>query len=441
LRMARFCRAMTDHTGRLPAIGDDDGGALFPMCGRAPWDAGPTLSLAANLLTEPSLAVGPLREEVVWMMAGEDGGLAAPAGPTSSPESQLFPDTGYVALHSAHGHAIVDVGRHGFLNGGHAHADALSITLSLNGRPLLIDPGTATYVMDPALRDRLRTTAMHNTLVIDGRSQSIPAGPFQWRTRTDARLVDWKSSPSFDYVAAEHDGYLPIVHRRLVVRVDEVWIVADILRGEGKALAEAHWHVDPAWLVRRAPMPSAYFAESTEERVLIASTAPESNQLFGDSDGLGWSAPVYGDLVPSPTIRFVRSAALPFSLITAVAGPAAEATAELRAVSDDTSDSCTVRLTYGGHSYLASFGCQGQDRDPKARLGRKVAFEGNSFYTDACVAVLRLAPGNVPMALHLIGGSTFEWIGAGSFNLHNVAMELHLDEIALRQLQHSVQRR
>jgi hypothetical protein len=437
-RMARFCRAMTDQTGRLPTIGDDDGGALFPICGRAPYDAGPTLSLAANLLTDPSLAVGALREEVVWMMAGRDGGIAAPVPDSLEPGSLLFPDTGYIVIRSPHGHAIVDCGRHGFLNGGHAHADALSMTLSVNGRPLLIDPGTATYVMDASLRDQLRSTAMHNTLVVNGRSQSIPAGPFQWRTRTDARLVDRKSSASFDYVELEHLGYSPLVHRRMIVRIDEVWVVADLLSGDGYAAVEAHWHLDPAWALRPADTPSAYVAEAAADSVLIASTSAESAQFFGDAGGLGWSAPVYGNLAPSPTIRFARSGALPISLVTAIAPSSTDSAASFRSLAGDTSDCCTVRITYRHHSYLVALGFDRGDPRPAPRLGRKVVFDGNSLSTDARVAVLRLSDGGRPTALHLVDGSKFEWTGVESFHLRDVrdvAMELHLDDIALRQLQ------
>jgi len=67
------------------------------------------------------------------------------------------------------GHAVFDVGAHGYMNAGHAHADALSLTLSLANRPLLVDPGTSTYTMEPRLRDRMRGTSNHNTVTVDGR--------------------------------------------------------------------------------------------------------------------------------------------------------------------------------------------------------------------------------------------------------------------------------
>ena len=94
-------------------------------------------------------------------------------------------------LNSSTSHAVLDAWPHGFMNGGHAHADALSLTLTVSGRPLLIDPGTASYV-DSVLRDRFRSTAMHNTVVVDGRPQALPSGPFHWRTRANGRVETWR---------------------------------------------------------------------------------------------------------------------------------------------------------------------------------------------------------------------------------------------------------
>ncbi len=62
-----FARTMSDDNGRLPGIGDDDGGSLFPVCGRHPADVSDSLQLAAQLLDRPALAVGPAAEEVTWI--------------------------------------------------------------------------------------------------------------------------------------------------------------------------------------------------------------------------------------------------------------------------------------------------------------------------------------------------------------------------------------
>ena len=69
--MASFCHAIADHDGRLPTIGDDDGGLLFPICGRSPDDARDSLAIAAALLSRPELAPDELPEEAFWMVGGD----------------------------------------------------------------------------------------------------------------------------------------------------------------------------------------------------------------------------------------------------------------------------------------------------------------------------------------------------------------------------------
>ena len=131
---------------------------------------------------------------------------------------------------------MLDAGPHGYQNGGHAHADALSLTLSLDGRRLLIDPGTSTYTMDSSVRDRMRSTVSHNTVTLDGRSQSMPAGPFHWQTTVDARVVTCRRNPSFDFIEASHDGYAPARHRRTVVRTSQSgWLIVDAIVGSARS--------------------------------------------------------------------------------------------------------------------------------------------------------------------------------------------------------------
>ena len=80
--------------------------------------------------------------------------------------------------------AVIDAGRHGKLNSGHAHADALSCTLALGEQPLFIDRGTLTYM--GAERNDWDRRLSHNTLEFDGESSVTPLGPFHWGPRPHA---------------------------------------------------------------------------------------------------------------------------------------------------------------------------------------------------------------------------------------------------------------
>jgi hypothetical protein len=445
-RMASFCRAMADDDGRLPTIGDDDGGMLFPVCGRHPADVRDSLAIAATLLDRPDLGIGEPPEEVIWMAGGEASRIPQHY-PDRRQSSQLLPVSGYAVLRSPSAHAIVDVGRFGFLNGGHAHADALSIVLSVHGHRLLIDPGTSTYTMDREVRDRFRSTAMHNTVVIDGRPQSRPAGPFHWHALPQASPTLWTSGASFDCVEGQHDGYLPEVHRRTVVRSNDLWLVADHVLGAGSHRLDAHWHVDPAWTTAGESGTNVPLYHPDGLWAAVASTAVERTVLHGDAAGLGWCAPVYGQLIPSVTVRLTQSGAAPLSLITAIA--AADRPVDLAiaaaSVSTDQSDGwhrTAVLGRYDGADVLLLFATLLEpqlNRQPAGLSGRvmqRITAMDGEFATDARVAVLRLGSGGEPDSLLLIEATTASWNGRGRFCLGPLtsATDLHLNNTDLVRL-------
>jgi hypothetical protein len=328
-RLAECTRLLADDAGRLPLIGDDDGGMLWPIAGRACNDVRDSLATAALVLDRPDLAPWGVTEEAIWLAAPLVLDRAAahdrwwPHVETPV-QSRLLPNTGYVVMRDRQGgHAVFDAGPHGFANGGHAHADALSIAMTLGHHPLLVDPGTSTYTVDPAVRDALRSTKSHNTVTVDGRSQSIPDGPFGWRTRTDSRVIGWTTNPAFDWAVASHDGYAPVRHRRTVVRTAlrtaSSWLIADELIGNGAHTASAHWHVDPAWtLTHNAPgRILATHADGTGAWLLHDGGSVWLGR--GDTaSGLGWWAPAYGQLLPSWAIRVTKEGSERLTFLTCV---------------------------------------------------------------------------------------------------------------------------
>ncbi|MEQ1726987.1 MAG: alginate lyase family protein [Vicinamibacterales bacterium] len=321
-RLGGAARLLSDHRGRLPHIGDDDGGMLLPICGRVPDDIRDSLMEAAVLVNRPDFRVGDPPEEAFWMLAHptlapllqQARALPAPEGVASA----ALPETGYYVSRSRAGdHLVVDAGPHGFANGGHAHADALSLTLGVRGVPLLIDPGTGSYTADAAARDRFRSSALHNTLLVDGRSQSTPAGPFQWASTASATAHIWRTGPGFDYLDASHDGYAPLLHRRHVLALHgDLLIVADLVEGTGTHEACVHWHLDPRWSAdvtdRRALLRTA------AERVELAVSSGRLERLTGGtgSPDVGWHAPVYGRIEPTSTLRISVRGPAPLWLVS-----------------------------------------------------------------------------------------------------------------------------
>jgi len=248
-RQAAYLRTIADDEGRLPLIGDDDGGRLFRFDNRPAWDASTTLSVAAAVLADPTLAVRPATPEVFWILG--ERRAADPRAETTAWPSHLLAESGYFVSRSPGGnHLIFDAGPHGFLNGGHAHSDALSVVLTVGGRPLFVDPGTATYTMDRAVRDGHRGARMHNSLLIDGRDPSIPAGPFHWQSRADARVLVARTSREMDFAAGALGGRAGS-HVRAVLTLHGIgWLIVDRLGGSAPVTADVWWHLHPMWDAR-----------------------------------------------------------------------------------------------------------------------------------------------------------------------------------------------
>jgi hypothetical protein len=320
-RQARFLRALADDTGRLPNIGDDDGGQLFPMAEHNSAHAGATLATAAVLLDDPALATGPPAEETLWMC-----GSMCEVPATFEPKAQrsaAFPRTGYVVCRDDEGlHLVFDCGPHGFLNGGHAHADALSVVASVGGAALLTDTGTATYTMDPEQRHRFRSTAMHNTVVVGGRSQAEPRGPFHWHTRVHAHRRAWCPGGIVDYVEGFHDAYAPVRHVRGVFAIHGIgWVIVDHLLGEGAPVeASAMWHVHPQWAWGRATDRGIAFRSDGGREASLAMSVPLRVVRAGELDAF---SPEYGRVSKGLCLAGDTAGTLPQSVATFVSAVAA----------------------------------------------------------------------------------------------------------------------
>ncbi|HEX5819514.1 MAG TPA: alginate lyase family protein, partial [Gemmatimonadales bacterium] len=324
-RMAEALAALTDTEGRLPLIGDDDGGELCPVTGRAPSDVRSTLAWASGLLHVPNLAPLDVPEAADWLLASDETATTTPATPPvrkrpGTRTSVVLEASGYHV--SRHGTSLLvfDAGAHGFLNGGHAHADALSVTLVAGGQPLLADPGTGTYTMDPLLRTRLRSSQWHNTLTLDGRSQSVPSGPFHWASTASAKPRRVVLNPRFDYFEAGTDAWAPAVHERAVLSLGErEWVVADRVLGTGRHEAAVHWHIAPEWAATRDVQGGVQLHHACGLRARLGVTGASIELHQGDREtGLGWMAPVYGRLVPATTVRCVVERAAPFWVISTI---------------------------------------------------------------------------------------------------------------------------
>ncbi len=318
-RMYAFLAAMAEGGEAVPMIGDADDGYVVDLDGdpRA-WQ--PWLNVAAAWLDEPQMAFGgPDHAEAAWWLCGRPG-LArletAWQRPPARLTSRALMDSGYYLLqHGTAGQAdrisvLFDCGPLGFGTlAAHGHADALSIVLRAFGRDILVDPGTYDYFTYPAWRRYFRSTAAHNTVVVDGCDSSEMRGAFLWGRRAEARLIEWAPTPEGGRVVGEHDGYRvldpPVVHRRSVVLDGPAGVIeiVDTLISAGRHDYELRFHLAETCRVVRSDGPCLEIDAGPGRVRLLLDPQLSIDTLCGPDEPLGgWVSRGYHRKTPATTI-------------------------------------------------------------------------------------------------------------------------------------------
>jgi hypothetical protein len=219
------------RSGRAPNHGSNDGSHIFPLAACDHTDFRPLLRLAEAVLNQPStLPPGPWDEPALWL-TGESESAKKDRSAEPTAHANVTSKAGYHRIGTANSWAFVRAGRYTTRP---FQADQLHIDLWWNGLNLVRDPGTYLYNGDPPWNNGLAGTAVHNTVMVDGRDQMRRAGRFLW---LDWAQASGKSSSTTNAISpnhfeGQHNGYrnLGVTHRRIVDCVTEdAWIIVDDL--------------------------------------------------------------------------------------------------------------------------------------------------------------------------------------------------------------------
>jgi hypothetical protein len=319
--MVDFLASMTTFAGRLPMIGDGDDGCvvrLAPERGFSPH--GSLIATGAVLFERPDLAAkaGALDGKTATLLGVEAVRRLAflkQRGRAGFRPRTQFAESGYYLL----GHAfetpdevrlLVDAGSLGYLSiAAHGHADALSFTLDIGDKEILIDPGTYSYHTDPPWRRYFRSTLAHNTVGVDNEDQSLQAGSFMWSHHARARCIEFQAGTGRQRFVGEHYGYQrladPVVHRReIVFDPDEQSIeVFDLLRCKGEHNARRAWHFAENCQVELVGA-CIKVVQGTTQVHLEPLEAPERVELHrgGGPEQGGWISRRFGSKAPCTTV-------------------------------------------------------------------------------------------------------------------------------------------
>jgi hypothetical protein len=151
-----------------------------------------------------------------------------------------FNESGYRKYNKGDFEMLVDVGNIGpdYIPG-HAHCDTLSFLLYYKDQPLIIDTGTSTYEKNK-VRQLERSTAAHNTVIVNNKEQSEVWDGFRVARRAKSTIIKEER----DMIIASHDGYsrFGIIHQRSFSFSDKQIYIKDFVNKESKSEAFFHFH-------------------------------------------------------------------------------------------------------------------------------------------------------------------------------------------------------
>jgi hypothetical protein len=239
--------SMANGNGCMPSSSDDS--EVFRS----------QLATGAVLFGRPAMRAkaGVFDDKSRWLL-GDEGAARFERIDASKafPVRRAFPEGGYFILGEdfetpREVRIVADAGPLGYLAiAAHGHADALAFTLSVGGQPMLVDPGTFSYSTMP-WRRYFRSTAAHNTVVVDDRNQSQFAGSFLWLHHANSVVEAFYASGDDQTLIAHHEGYRrlsdPVRHRRTWRYTAEIAIlnIVDELVCAGDHTVGIHWHFAP----------------------------------------------------------------------------------------------------------------------------------------------------------------------------------------------------
>ena len=317
--MMDFVACLMDAGGHVPMFGDADDGYLVRLEREAafcPYRS--ALATGALLFRRGDfkLKAGRLDDKARWLFGpGADAEFEAlDAEATRLPLRQSFPEGGYYVLgcefdRPREVRAVVDAGPLGYTSiAAHGHADALSFTLSLHGREILIDPGTYAYHTQQHWREYFRGTSAHNTVRIDGLDQSEQGGNFLWLRHARAGCSLWLSTPDKDCFEGWHDGYArledPVKHRRLLELDKRArrLVVADRLEMQGSHDVELFFHCAEGCSVDAVPGGFLVAREGVQAKLLLPASGDSSVHRGELAPLLGWASRAFDRRTPIHTI-------------------------------------------------------------------------------------------------------------------------------------------
>ncbi len=302
-------------SGQVPNLGANDGAYLFPLGGN--------FSDYRTVIAQAREAFGPAESGP----AGDNKNGLALSGKQISRQAEAsvvihHPDQpSWAYLRVAH------------FQGRPSHADQLHLDLWWQGLNLSLDAGTFQYNALPPWDNGLASTAVHNTIMLDGQEQMTRASRFLWLDWAQAEVIGRRTTPTGEplRVDAGHDGYVRLGarHWRRVSLTRTGWLVTDDILPvhlENSAVEHTlrlHWLL-PDWPWKIADL--TLTLNSPKGPVKLTLSGGDSLTLIRGGEVMygsgptqptwGWRSPTYGVKLPALALVVEKKGALPMTLVS-----------------------------------------------------------------------------------------------------------------------------
>jgi hypothetical protein len=306
------------YTGRLPNYGMNDGALIHPLACNDYLDYRPQLNVAWYVLTGNRLYERGLHDEnLLWLCGTESLNASLNVPKRASKEYSIG---GYYTIHSQNSHGFI---RCASYKDRPNQADMLHFDLWWKGHNILADAGTYSYNTDQKWQSYFNGTSSHNTIMINNKDQMEKASRFMWLNWTKSKTLHFKQLNKINMFEGEHYGYLPLIHRRGVLNIDNHWIVIDDIFGDFKGTAHnvsLHWLIgtneiqsinEGSW---RLPL------ENEDVLMRIICSTEFSHQIYKGSEFpvQGWQSLYYGEKIAVPQLKLSFNIKEKARIITAI---------------------------------------------------------------------------------------------------------------------------
>jgi len=229
--------------------------------------------------------------------------------------SRGFTDSGYYILRenwsqqsfSEGFYLFFDCGPIGF--GSHGHYDVLSFEAAAHGHSLIVDPGRYSYTDHHAdgfnWRSLYKSTAYHNTVVVDAKDQVISLDKETTLAGPTSQLKKFVSSPGFDLLHAQTlSPQYNVLHERIIYfAIPEYWLLIDLLHGNGEHCYDMYLHLT-ARAQNRTTLHEASDTIIRAPNLIIAQPGSSNINTVIDT---GFVSPEYGIKKKAPIVKFSQT--------------------------------------------------------------------------------------------------------------------------------------